>query len=251
MYCPLDLTVRQQHIYTLLYNRSEFKDNYKVAYTIEQLTLDSDKCFELTEKMVRTIIKQLIEKSYLIEVSKGKKGFPTVYEICVNNIISGNQSVTNRSLIGNQLVTNNEPISNVVEFTGNQLVTNRSLIGNQKVNPIIKEKDKDKKNIYIVEVIEYLNQKTGKSFKPSTNKTISCLNARWNEGYTNLDEYKAVIDIKCEKWLHDEKMVDFLRPETLFGTKFESYLNESKLKEPKRKLTPEEINEMLQKGVKF
>ena len=29
----------------------------------------------------------------------------------------------------------------------------------------------------------------------------------------------------CEKWKSNEKMKQYLRPQTLFGTKFESYLN--------------------------
>ena len=35
-----------------------------------------------------------------------------------------------------------------------------------------------------------------------------------------------MVDIKCDEWGKDEKMCKFLRPETLFGTKFESYLNQ-------------------------
>jgi uncharacterized phage protein (TIGR02220 family) len=41
-----------------------------------------------------------------------------------------------------------------------------------------------------------------------------------------------VVDIKFEKWGSDPKMVDFLRPETLFGTKMESYLNENISEDP-------------------
>lgn len=35
-----------------------------------------------------------------------------------------------------------------------------------------------------------------------------------------------MIDIKTAEWLHNPKMNKYLRPETLFGTKFESYLNQ-------------------------
>jgi hypothetical protein len=44
------------------------------------------------------------------------------------------------------------------------------------------------------------------------------------EGFT-IDDFKTVIDKKCAEWLGDSKMEPYLRPETLFGTKFESYLN--------------------------
>ena len=46
-----------------------------------------------------------------------------------------------------------------------------------------------------------------------------------NQKHT-LEEFKIVIDKKTKQWLNDEKMCKFLRPETLFGTKFESYLNQ-------------------------
>lgn len=145
MYCPLDLTVKQQHIYTLLFSRSEFKGNYRVACTIEQLAVRSDECFELTDKMVRTIVKQLIDKNYLKELSKGKKGVPTVYEICVDYITSGKQSVTNMSSIGNELVTNDKPMPTITDAEGNELVNNVSSIGNEKVNLIIKKEENEEK----------------------------------------------------------------------------------------------------------
>ena len=83
--------------------------------------------------------------------------------------------------------------------------------------------DKNDKNIYKY-IVEYLNQKCNKNFKPTTKKTQSLINARIREGFS-LDDFKKVIDIKCSQWLGTE-MEKYLRPETLFGTKFEGYLNE-------------------------
>lgn len=88
-----------------------------------------------------------------------------------------------------------------------------------------KEKDKEKDNIPYVGIVTYLNQAASKKYRHTTPKTKSVIKARWNEGF-RLDDFKAVIDIKCKEWLSDEKMNKFLRPETLFGTKFESYLNQ-------------------------
>lgn len=76
------------------------------------------------------------------------------------------------------------------------------------------------------EIIEYLNLKTGKSFKPGSADTKKMINTRWNEGFT-LEDFKAVIDNKCFDWSADSKMSKFLRPKTLFSNKFESYLNEN------------------------
>lgn len=83
-----------------------------------------------------------------------------------------------------------------------------------------------KDTIYIVEIVSYLNQKTGKKFNPKSKVTVKHIRARLSEGH-GVDDFKTVIDNKCAKWLNDPKMSDYLRPETLFGTKFESYLNET------------------------
>lgn len=80
-------------------------------------------------------------------------------------------------------------------------------------------------NIYS-RVIEYLNQKTSKNFKSTTQKTKKLIQARLNDNFTIQDFYK-VIDTKTKEWINDKVMSKYLRPETLFGTKFESYLNET------------------------
>ena len=74
------------------------------------------------------------------------------------------------------------------------------------------------------EIIDYLNEALGSKYQHTTGKTQRCIKARLNEGFT-VDDFKVVIDTMAGKWLKDNKMRDYLRPETLFGTKFESYLN--------------------------
>lgn len=73
------------------------------------------------------------------------------------------------------------------------------------------------------QIIDYLNQKAQKHFKyAETSKKH--IRARWNEGYV-LKDFKKVVDLKCLDWLNDSKMNEYLRPSTLFGSKFDSYLN--------------------------
>lgn len=79
-------------------------------------------------------------------------------------------------------------------------------------------------NIYI-NILSFLNEKTGKNFKHNSQKTRKLINARLREGYTEKDFY-TVIENKCKDWLKDEKMNKYLCPDTLFGTKFEKYLNQ-------------------------
>lgn len=75
------------------------------------------------------------------------------------------------------------------------------------------------------EIIDYLNEKTGSQFRNTTKKTQTLIKARFAEGF-NLDDFKKVIDTKATEWLNDSKMNMYLRPKTLFGTNFESYLNQ-------------------------
>lgn len=77
----------------------------------------------------------------------------------------------------------------------------------------------------IKEIISYLNEKTGSKYRPNTDATKKHINARLDEGFT-VEDFKTVIDTKVSEWIGDKKMQKFLRPQTLFGTKFESYLNQ-------------------------
>lgn len=90
-----------------------------------------------------------------------------------------------------------------------------------------KESNTKKQNIYC-SVVDYLNQKAGTAYKPTSKATQQHINARLAEGFT-LDDFKRVIDNKCDDWLGTE-WEQYLRPATLFGTKFESYLNSKKTK---------------------
>lgn len=79
-------------------------------------------------------------------------------------------------------------------------------------------------NDVVTEIIDYLNKKTGKEFRSDNKETKSLIRSRMKEGYL-FEDFKAVIDNQSDRWLADDKMRDFLRPRTLFSTKFESYLN--------------------------
>lgn len=76
----------------------------------------------------------------------------------------------------------------------------------------------------IKEIIQYLNDLLGTRYRYQTKGTQEHINARLKEGYT-VDDFKLVIDKKFEEW-HGTDMEKFLRPETLFAGKFESYLNQ-------------------------
>lgn len=115
-----------------------------------------------------------------------------------------------------------------------ELTTDGTASGIPNVNQCVTQKRiETEENKYIVEqsptsypfqeVIEYLNQKTGKNFKSGSKANQKHIKARFSEGFT-LEDFKKVIDLKCEEW-SGSQMETYLRPETLFGNKFDSYLN--------------------------
>ena len=69
-----------------------------------------------------------------------------------------------------------------------------------------------------------MNEKADTKFKSDSSSTQRFIKARFADGFT-LEDFKKVIDVMCGKWKSNEKMKQYLRPQTLFGTKFESYLN--------------------------
>jgi len=84
---------------------------------------------------------------------------------------------------------------------------------------------KEKEIIPFQEIIDYLNEKTGKKYRV-VETTKKYIRARYLEKY-DLDDFKIVIDSKIIEWGKDIKMKKYIRPETLFGTKFPSYRAEA------------------------
>ena len=90
----------------------------------------------------------------------------------------------------------------------------------QKQNTETKNTEKEK---ICLAVIAHLNEVTGASYRAETKKTQSLIEARLGEGY-RLEDFMKVIDKKHREWTGTE-FARYLRPITLFGDKFESYLN--------------------------
>ncbi|MEH7373553.1 conserved phage C-terminal domain-containing protein [Neobacillus drentensis] len=121
------------------------------------------------------------------------------------------------------------PACPIEDFTTEEVAENTK---EMDVSPSVK------KIIPFDKIIQYLNEKTGKNFKSGSNKTKELIHARYGEGFT-LEDFIRVIDLKSLEWQSDPLWNKFLRPETLFGTKFESYLNQQ---EGKKKMAEEEFN---------
>lgn len=79
--------------------------------------------------------------------------------------------------------------------------------------------------ILYAEIISHLNQTIGGKYRATTPKTQELIRARWKEGF-RLEDFQYVHKVKSAEWLSDLYWHKFLRPSTLYGTKFESYLNQ-------------------------
>ena len=104
-------------------------------------------------------------------------------------------------------------------ITKTNILNNSSTIVNNIYNNI---------KISVSSILNYLNSKVGVMYKPSNTKTISLIKARLREGFT-FDDFKSVIDKKFEAW-KGTSFEQYLTPFTLFGDKFEIYLNQKIVK---------------------
>ena len=107
----------------------------------------------------------------------------------------------------------------------------------QEIEGEIIPSEKSEAHLPFKEIVDYLNNSAGTNYRASSKKTRELIKARINEGYT-LEDFKVVIEKKTREWINDNKMKGYLRPETLFGTKFEGYLNQPEKELTTKDLTP-------------
>ena len=96
-----------------------------------------------------------------------------------------------------------------------------------EVEPVVEKQDHTERyKEEIEEVVDHLNTTAKRRFNPESIQTRKMIVKKLEDGYT-VEDMKTVIDIKTREWIGDPKFSKFLRPQTLFGDKFEAYLNES------------------------
>lgn len=86
------------------------------------------------------------------------------------------------------------------------------------------------------EIVGRLNEKSGAKYHANSRKTKDLISARFVEGFTR-EDFFVMIDFKCAEWRDNAKMCGYLRPETLFGAKFEGYLNQARIAKNNAKST--------------
>ena len=180
------------------------------GYTVNQLVVNADKRLVLTTQKVRTILKKFEKNGYIEFLSSGSKGKESTLKIILKDKLFNQQQCNNYS-------TNKS--EELQHFEGNEQQQS-----NNNLTTLSKKKEKNN-NIYTL-VIDYLNIKANTNYRVNTKNTQNLINARLREGYT-VEDFKIVIDVKVKSWLGTE-WEKYLRPQTLFGSKFENYLNENK-----------------------
>ena len=218
-----------------LYLRS-LKNDGKLVVN-ERIPYSADMLASVTGHQVGTIKQALsmFKELGLIEVLENG----AIYMLDIQNFIGKGSTEADRQRLYDRRISE--------ERKQNKLTQSRNLEEIcKKSTPEIEielEKEIEIKNIHspakqdntpkeVYEIIDYLNLKTGKSYKHTTKKTKSLIKARLNEHFT-VDDFKKVIDNMCAKWI-GTKWEEFLRPNTLFAGKFDDYLNQTPTKSETR-----------------
>lgn len=201
-------TLEEYEIWKQLNKHCNYETNV-TGYTVNQLVVNSDKRLNLTTQKVRTILKKFKKEGYVEFLESGSKGKESTLKITIKQQLFNN-NVTNKT---EQL---------------QQVEGDKQQQSNNNVTTLSKKKENNN-NIYSL-VIDYLNKKASTNYRATTKNTQSFINARVSEGYT-IEDFKKVIDSKSKEWLNTD-FEKYLRPATLFGTKFENYLNEANKKTP-------------------
>ncbi|PTJ07764.1 replication protein [Staphylococcus simulans] len=164
---------------------------------------------------LKTGIKELEEAGYICRTRiRDEKGHFKEYEYQVFKLANqvGNSHLGNSYLgdshLGKPDTTNNNSTNN--DFTNNDL---NILSGNPT-------------HIPYKEIIDYLNEKTGKRFSHKSKANQKLIRARFNEDNSK-EDFFTVIDNMTAQWKDNPKMEEYLRPKTLFSGNFDNYKNQT------------------------
>ena len=169
----------------------------------------------LTEYQVRRATKKLKSFGFVDTALKKANGAPTLhYKVDTKEVSEWILKKLKNGNLRNSRMDSEETQESLTEITTKTTteITNNNILSPSSTAYPYKD------------VIDYLNQQTGKNYKSTTKKNQTVIRARTDEGFS-LDDFKSVIDNKVAEW-KGTNMEKYLRPETLFGTKFEGYLNQ-------------------------
>lgn len=184
--------------------------------------------FNLSKSRISKMISKLCEKKYIQIELIYKENSKEIEKRIIKTAIGYNTKVT-EGISQNSDTPIGEKCQDINIYNINNTKNNNTM---NNINTLSGKEKPD--SIPFSEIIDYLNQKTESKFLQSSKATQTLIKARWKDGF-RLEDFKKVIDQKVADWITDKKMHEYLRPQTLFGTKFESYLNATTRASPKKK----------------
>ncbi|MFW3532880.1 conserved phage C-terminal domain-containing protein [Staphylococcus caprae] len=210
----------------------EITDDYPSAALLNQMIYWSDRTsrkdgyfyksynewyeeLHLTEYQVRRTTKKLKSFGFVDTALKKANGAPTLhYKVDTKEVSEWILKKLKNGNLRNSRMDSEETQESLTEITTEITTetTNNNILSPSSTTYPYRD------------VIDYLNQRTGKNYKSTTKKNQTVIRSRTDEGFT-IDDFKKVIDNKVAEW-NGTDMAKYLRPETLFGTKFEGYLNQ-------------------------
>lgn len=148
--------------------------------------------------------------------------FAELYDVTKVSISRWISSLENAGYIKIELIYDKD--SKEIKGRHIHIVDNKEVISTPTNNEPTENKKVEKFKDEIKEIIDYLNEKTGSHYRYSTEGTNKIIRGKLNDGFS-VDDFKSVIDKKVADWQNTD-FEKYLRPTTLFGNKFEQYLNQ-------------------------
>jgi uncharacterized phage protein (TIGR02220 family) len=163
--------------------------------------------------------------SYHRIINYGLSVFPKYVKLYVLTKNHSTLVLTKNEHYYQEFTNKNEQLKETIETPKEQVaIVAEPIVEKQKVARKKSQETSYPNEVY-EEIISFLNEATGKNYKNNSVINRKFITQRLNDGFT-LEDFKQVISVKSMNWLGG-KMEAFLRPETLFSNKFESYLNEN------------------------
>ena len=185
---------------------------------------------KLTIEQVKRALKNLTKTGEIKRIATNKN---TVICIVKYADFQGFVSEDNKQTTSKEQ-TKNKPKTNEQQTNKKQTTTTKEIkkLRNKEsknINLFCPSEEGRKTKEIIATVIQMLNIETkkddGDGFSPKAKRSVDLIESRIQEGYT-LEDFKKVIEKKCDAWLTDPVMKSYLRPSVLFGDKFDEYLHE-------------------------
>jgi len=219
IYCDKRLTYSDAKVFFAI-NFFRKKEQFKVSrqYIADLVAIQS-------MAQVTKSIKKLTDLGYIHSTKNTPQSTKSTPQSTKNTPQSTKNTPQSTFLENSDNNNNNNNINNI----NNNNINNNNYINN--INKKEKEKEKEKEKDTAKKIIDYLNKKlhelnphTAIKYRHTARKSLSCIHARLAEGYM-LDDFIRAIDNQILVWGKDDVMVQYLRPETLFGPKMENYVN--------------------------